>query len=268
MASLHAQTFAALHAGPELLILPNAWDAVSALLAERAGAKAIATSSAVLAWTLGYPDGEAMPIDKHLASVAAIARVIKVPLSVDFEASYARDAGQVRDHIGRVLDAGAVGVNLEDGTETPDVLCNTIAAAKSAAAAKGSTLWINARIDVILKKLTSPEAALAEVTARAKRYREAGADSIFVPGVIAEDAIAALVEAIPAPLNVLAWPGLPSADKLKQLGVRRLSAGSNLGRAIYNRTYKLAQAFLADGASANFDEPGLTGQDFNAMMKR
>jgi 2-methylisocitrate lyase-like PEP mutase family enzyme len=268
MPTTPAETFAALHAGPELLILPNAWDAVSALIAERAGAKAIATSSAVVAWTHGYPDGEAMPLEKHRATIESIARVITVPLSVDFEAGYPQLAGKISVNISQVLDAGAVGVNLEDGTEPPHVLCDTINAAKAVSRTASRPLWINARIDVYLKKLVAPDAALEETISRAKRYIQAGADSIFVPGVIADDVIATLVKEIPVPLNVLAWPGLPPADKLKQLGVRRLSAGSNLGRAAYNRTLNMAQAFLADGASAHFDEPGLTGQEFNAMMKR
>jgi 2-methylisocitrate lyase-like PEP mutase family enzyme len=268
MPTTHARRFATLHAGPDLLILPNAWDATSALIAQHAGAKAIATSSAAVAWTHGYPDGEALPVDRHLATVSAIARVISVPLSVDFEAGYARDATKLRENIGRLLDAGAVGVNMEDGTEPPEVLCATIAAAKSAAAAKGSELWINARTDVALKKLTAPEAALAEIITRAKRYLGAGADSIFVPAVVAEDTLATLAKEVPAPLNVLAWSGLPPAATLQRLGVRRLSAGGHLARATYNHALALAKAFLADGASSHFDGPGLSGQDFNAMMKR
>src|SRR5437867_731551 len=186
-----ARTFHALHQSG-LLILPNAWDAGSARIIEHAGAKAIATSSAAVAWAHGYPDGEALPQEALLATVRAIARVVGVPISADVEAGYAPDAEAAGAFAARVGDAGAVGK-------------------------AGVDLWVNARVDVYLRRLKEGEAAYDETIARARRYRAAGANSIFVPATVDEALVARLVRDVVLPLNVLAWPGLPPVDKLKTL---------------------------------------------------
>lgn len=258
-------SFAELHAGPDLLILPNAWDAGSARVIEAAGAKAIATSSAAVAWAHGFPDGEALPLEVIVSTVREIARAVRIPVTADIETAYGRNGAEAADCVARVMDAGAVGINIEDGKGAPDLLCEKIARIK---AKTGNSLWVNARTDVYLHNLAQGEAAYEETVTRARRYREAGADSIFVP-MAAEDALLVrLVRAIDAPLNLLAWPGLPPAARLKEIGVRRLSAGAGIGRMALNHTYTLAQAFLAEGRS----EP-LTGAialpgNLNALMRR
>ena len=249
-----AKTFAALHAGPSLLILPNAWDAGSARVIAHAGAKAIATSSAAVAWAHGYPDGEALPEDTVLATIREIARVVDVPVTADIEAAYAHDATAAGHFVTRVLEAGAVGVNIEDGAEPPDLLAGKIEAVKKTGQRVGVDIWINARIDVYLKKLAEGDAAYAETVRRAKLYRDAGANSIFVPGAVAEDLIGRLVASVVLPLNLLTWPGLPDAKTLTRLGVRRLSAGASLAKSALGFTYAAAQAFLADGRSEPFGE--------------
>ena len=257
--------FAKLHQGPEILILPNAWDAGSARVIEVAGATAIATSSAAVAWANGYPDGEALPFDLLLSTVREIARVISVPLTADVEAGYADDGTAVVESVMRVRDAGASGINIEDGTGSPDLLCAKIERVK---ARLGDGIWINARTDVYLHNLASGEAAYEETIKRARRYREAGADSIFVP-MAAEDALLVrLVKAIDAPLNLLAWPGLPPAARLKEIGVRRLSAGSGVARASLNRTFELTRDFLADGRSEPLTAPLAIPGGLNAIMRR
>jgi len=261
----NAARFRSLHEGPEILILPNAWDAGSARVIETAGAKAIATSSAAVAWAHGYPDGEALPFEELLNTLRAIARVISAPLSVDIEAGYARDGAQAADAVSRVIDTGAVGINIEDGTGSPDLLCAKIEKIKSRA---GDAVWVNARADVYLHKLASGEAAYEETVRRAGRYVEAGADSIFVPMVVEEDVLKRLVKSVAAPLNLLAWPGLPDAARLKDIGVRRLSAGSGVVKALLNYTYALTQAFLAQGRSEPLTEPLLMPGGLNAMMRR
>src|SRR5262249_31541740 len=155
----------------------NAWDAGSARIIEHAGAKAIATSSAAVAWAHGYPDGEAIPPEALLSTVRAIVRVVGVPVSADVESGYAPDAGAAQTFAARVIDAGAVGVNLEDGTGAPDLLVAKIGGMKAAAAKAGIDLWINARTDVYLRGLKEGQAAYEETVARARRYREAGTDS-------------------------------------------------------------------------------------------
>jgi 2-methylisocitrate lyase-like PEP mutase family enzyme len=128
-----ATAFAALHAGPKLLVLPNAWDAGSARIIESAGAKAIATSSAAVAWAHGYPDGQYLPFDTLLAAVREITRVVTVPVSADIEAAYAHDAATAATTVARVVDAGAVGINIEDGNDPPDLLARKIENLKAAA---------------------------------------------------------------------------------------------------------------------------------------
>ena len=266
--SSHAATFAKLHQGPDLLILPNAWDAGSARVIEHAGAKAIATSSAAVAWAHGFPDGEALAPEQLLATVRAIARVVSVPVSADIEAAYASDADAAAAFAARVIDAGAVGVNIEDGNSPPDLLVAKIDALREAGAKKDVDLWINARIDVYLRRLAEGDAAYKETLARAKRYAEAGANSIFVPGIADKTLIGKFAKEIALPLNVLAWPNLPDAATLKSLGVRRLSAGSGLAKAVLSHTHALTSEFLSTGRSELFAGGPLAQLNLNALMKR
>ncbi len=263
----HAQVFHALH-GEGLLILPNAWDAGSARIVEHAGAKAVATSSAAVAWSHGYPDGEALPPETLIATIREIARVASIPVTADIEAGYTRDPQAAADFAARVIDAGAVGVNIEDGHDAPDLLCTKIEQVRRVAAQSGAGLWINARIDVYLHKLAEGQAAYDETLRRARLYREAGANSIFAPGAVDEMTIGNLVREIGLPLNVLAWPGLPDAARLAQLGVRRLSAGAGLAKASLGRTHELAEAFLRDGRSEPFFEGALASVGMNGLMKK
>ncbi len=262
-----ARAFHALHQNG-LLILPNAWDAGSARIIEHAGAKAIATSSAAVAWSHGYPDGEAISQEVLLSTVRAIARVVNIPVSADIEAGYAPDAKAAGDFAARIVYAGAVGVNVEDGTGSPDLLAAKIERIKEAAAKAGIDLWVNARVDVYLRRLKEGAAAYDETVARARRYREAGAGSIFVPAAAEEALIGRLVRDVVIPLNILAWPGVPPTDKLKQLGVRRLSAGSGIAKVLINKMHAMTQAFLADGRSEPFNEGSLNNPEINRLMRR
>jgi 2-methylisocitrate lyase-like PEP mutase family enzyme len=261
-----AGTFRRLHERG-LLVLPNAWDAGSARLIERLGAKAIATSSAALAWSHGYADGQWLPVPLLVSTVAGIARVVRVPVSVDVEGGYASDDAAVGEAVAAVIDAGAVGVNIEDGSDPPDLLCAKIASAKRGAARRGTDLFVNARIDVYLRALVPEDERLAETLARAERYRAAGADGIFVPGVTDAGTIGAIARAVPLPLNVLARPGLPPAAELETLGVRRLSAGSGVAQALYGRTRELVRAFLTTGASGPLAEGAMPYEEINALMR-
>ena len=263
-----AATFAGLHQGPDLLVLPNAWDAGSGRIIEHAGAKAIATSSAAVAWAHGFPDGEALPPEQLLATVRAIVRVVSIPVTADIEAAYASDSAAAAAFAARVMDVGAVGVNIEDGNASPDLLCGKIDALRETAAKKDIDLWINARIDVYLRRLAKGDAAFAESVSRAKRYADAGANSIFVPGVADKALIGKLVSSIALPLNVLAWPGLPDAPALKSLGVRRLSAGSGLAKAALSQMHGLTTDFLANGRSEIFAQGPLAQVNINTLMKR
>jgi len=262
-----ARVFHALHQ-TGLLILPNVWDAGSARIIEHAGAKAIATSSAAVAWSYGYPDGEAVPQEALLATVRAIARVVNIPVSADIEAGYAPDAEAAAQFALGVVDAGAVGVNVEDGAGSPALLAAKIERMKDAAARVGVDLWVNARVDVYLRRLKQGAAAYDETVARARRYRQAGANSIFVPAAAEETLIGNLVRDVVLPLNVLAWPGLAPADQLRELGVRRLSAGSGIARIAINTIHAATRSFLADGRSEPFNEGALSNPEINRLMSR
>ena len=256
--------FAKLHAGPDVLILPNAWDAGSARVTELAGAKAIATSSAAVSWAHGYPDGEAVPFDILLNVVREIARVVSVPITADIEAGYAEEETVV-DNVEYLIDAGVTGINIEDGTGSPDDLCDKIKAIKDQ---HGDEIWINARTDVYLHNLAQGEAAYDETVKRAQRYRDAGADSIFIPMAVEDALLVRFVKAIDVPLNFLAWQDLPPVARLKEIGVRRLSAGSGLAKAALNYTYDMTLAFLAEGRSEPLTEPMRIPGGLNGNMKR
>jgi 2-methylisocitrate lyase-like PEP mutase family enzyme len=254
-------TFRQLHAGPDLLILPNCWDAGTARLTAGLGAKAVATSSAAVAWSHGYPDGDKLPLELVLATTRAIARVVDVPLSVDCEGGYSDDPDKVADTVRAVVDAGAVGINLEDGRGAPELLARKIERIKARA-----DVFVNARIDVYLMSLVPPSEQLMETLERAAKYREAGADGIFVPGVPEAHLIRTLAANVELPLNVLARPGVPPAAELRKLGVRRLTAGSGLAQAQWARTTALVRDFLADGRSEPLSEVAVPWAEINAKF--
>lgn len=259
----HASTFHQLHQGPEILVLPNAWDAASAALMSDAGARAVATSSAAVAWALGYPDGDALPVPQVIAVIAECARASKVPLTADIEGGYTDDLALLAETIKAVVGAGAVGINLEDGTRDPDLHARKIEAARKAADQAGVNLFINARTDVYLKGIAQGAAATAESLRRAALYRAAGASGIFVPFVREPDEIRELAAGVGLPLNVIAMPGLGKASDLQALGVRRLSSGTALFRAAFGPLAKATEAYLRDGDPAALMPLGEGTPNFN-----
>jgi 2-methylisocitrate lyase-like PEP mutase family enzyme len=259
--------FHALHQGPEVLILANAWDAGSARLIETLGAKAIATSSAAVAWSHGYGDGHHLPIDALVATVREIVRAISIPLTVDIEGGYADDAKGVGENVARVIDAGGVGINIEDGKLTPEQHCAKIAAARAAAEKAGAPLFINARTDVYLKGIAEGEAALTETLRRAALYRNAGADGLFVPGPTDTALFAEIARAVQLPLNVMSRAGVAPLNELQAAGVRRLSAATGIARAALEATRAAASAFLASGDSSGLAAAGGAPSDYNALFK-
>jgi 2-methylisocitrate lyase-like PEP mutase family enzyme len=264
-ASVNAERFRGLHAVGRMLVLPNAWDAGSARLIESCGATAIATTSSGVAWACGYPDGDAIPASVLADAVARIVRVIAVPLTVDAEGGYASDPERVGETIRALIDAGAVGVNLEDGSRSPDVLCAKIAAARRAADSAGVALFINARTDVFLRGLVASESRVTETLARAQRYRDAGCDGIFVPAAADANAITALVGGTSLPVNVMMVPQLPPLATLAKIGVRRVSAGAAIAQAAHGLTRRLATQLLA-GEAASLFEGSATYGELNALF--
>jgi 2-methylisocitrate lyase-like PEP mutase family enzyme len=229
-----AETLRELHTG-EMLVLPNVWDAASARVVAEAGFPAVATASAAVSAMLGYPDGEGAPWQEMFAAAARVARVVAVPVTVDAEAGYGLGP---RELVDRLLEAGAVGCNLEDtdhrggaGLVDAGVHAQWLANVRAAAGDAGVPLVINARVDVFLPVAGVPEGErVAEAVRRGRLYQEAGADCIYPIGVRDRADLAALVAGLPGPLNGNAGPGLDLAA-LRELGVARVSYGPRFYRA-------------------------------------
>jgi 2-methylisocitrate lyase-like PEP mutase family enzyme len=254
-----AERFHALHAGPDVLILANGWDALSARLVENAGAKAVATSSAAVAWAHGYADGHHLPVERLVVTVEEIARVVSLPITVDIEGGYTDDPVEVGKNVAAVIKAGGVGINIEDGVLLPDLLCEKIAAARETALRLGVNLFINARTDVYLHRLAKGDAAREETIARGRRYKAAGASGLFVPGPTDPALFEAIAKAVDLPLNVMARQGVPPPAELKKRGVRRLSAATWLSLSAYHHMQDLARAFLTAGDCDALAAAGVPG---------
>lgn len=247
MSSSKAAALLALHAGPGF-VLPNAWDAGSARILEQVGFPAIATTSAGIAWSCGVPDGEALPRDRMLELVGHIVDAVNVPVTADLEAGYGQTADEVGNTVSRAVDLGVVGGNLEDarkgGLLSIEEAVERLAAAR-AAAPKG-TFVLNARTDTYFAG--TPGDTFGETVERAVRYLEAGADCIFVPGVVEQDVIGRLAAAIPGPLNIVA--GLANtidAPTLFSLGVQRVTLGGSLARAVLSMLDRAGRELLDSG---------------------
>src|SRR3990167_7913394 len=230
-----------------LLILTNVADATGARIVEQLGCKAVATSSAAVAWAHGYADGNALPLERLISTVESIARVISVPLTVDIEAGYSDDLTRVAEVVDAVIAAGAVGINIEDGATAPELLVRKIEVARQVAGRRKVKLFINARTDVYLRGLVPAEDRVAETLRRAALYQAAGADGLFAAGATGGDEKAVRGPGAPLPVNVLGLPGLPSTEALQALGVRRLSAGSGISEFLYGAMASLAKGFLETG---------------------
>jgi 2-methylisocitrate lyase-like PEP mutase family enzyme len=248
-----ARQFHSLHTAVNPLRLANAWDVASARVIEAIGATAIATTSAGVAWSLGAPDGDELERDRALDLIARVVAAVGVPVTADIESGFGTSPEAVAVTVAGVLDAGAVGVNVEDSLRAgPTPLrpvqdqAERLAAARGAADEVGVELFINARVDTFLR-ISDPTERLDETFARAEIYLAAGADGIFVPGVTDPTTVAALVDGIAAPLNILAGPGSPDSGALGALGVARVSLGSSIAEAAYAVARRAAEEFFTTG---------------------
>ncbi|MCU7821435.1 isocitrate lyase/phosphoenolpyruvate mutase family protein [Kitasatospora sp. DSM 101779] len=249
-----AQLLRSLHDPAAPLALANAWDAASARLVEAAGAKAVATTSAGVAWGLGAADGNHLDRDRAVELIARVVDAVSVPVTADIESGFGATPADVADTVTRVVGAGAVGINIEDartdgrvGLRPTEEQAERIAAARRAADDAGIPLYINARVDTYLRAVGPEDTRLKETLDRAAAYLRAGATGIFVPGVTDPAVVAALTEGIDAPVNILAGPGAPSVAELSELGVARVSLGSSVAEAAYAVVRKVAEELAATG---------------------
>jgi 2-methylisocitrate lyase-like PEP mutase family enzyme len=264
----HAARFRQLHE-IGVLVLPNAWDAASARLIEDAGAHAIATTSAGVAWSLGRADGNHITREPVAGAVRRIVEAVRVPVSADIESGYGETVDELRRTIEAIIDAGAVGINIEDGDgsglrDTGEQAAR-IRAVREVAEAAGVPLFVNARTDVFLRQFGDRAGRLDEATARAEAYVDAGADGVFVPGLLDADALRGLAERLPVPLNVMAGPGAPPVAELAALGVRRVSVGTAMASAAYAVAIRGARELLTDGTYGAMDG-GVPYPELNALL--
>jgi 2-methylisocitrate lyase-like PEP mutase family enzyme len=269
-----AAAFRVLHSGKEVLLLPNVWDVASARIIEESGFKAIATSSAGIAFSLGYPDGQKISRQEMLAVIARIAKAVQVPVTADVEAGY----GDTPEDAGRtaraVLDAGAIGMNLEDATgalpaalvELPLQL-EKIRAVREMANRLRIPLVLNARTDVYLLQIGDPAKRYDETVRRLSAFRDAGADCVFVPGLRDVPTIGRLVTDLKCPVNILAGPGSPSVPELSRLGVARVSLGSGTMRATLGHLRRIAEELKNAGTYSKLEDAP-THAEMNRMMEQ
>lgn len=251
------------------LVLPNAWDAASARVIEQAGALAIATTSAGVSWTHGRGDGQKLRREEMIQTIRHIVETVAVPVSADIEGGYGSGSPQdVADTVQALVALGVAGINLEDSPGRdgqillePEAHAERIRAARAA----GGDLVINARTDVYLFQVGAPETRFDAAVQRANVYRAAGADCLFVPGVIDAETIARLAQAIDGPLNIMAMPGVPSAPQLGELGVARVSVGPVIALAALAATRRAARELLEQGTYGK-PEDLLPFGEVNAMF--
>ena len=266
-----AERLRQLHVSGPMLVLPNAWDAGSARIFVEAGFTALATTSAGIAFSLGLPDGERISRDEMLAAVSRITRRMSVPITADMEAGYGLEPHACAETARRVIDAGAVGMNLEDRVEGKQLIEFSVAvervrAARKAADAAGVPIVLNARTDAFEAPELPRDRRLAEAVRRGNAFREAGADSVFVPFVGDRDTIEQLVHQIRAPVNILGTPNAPTLKELAALGVRRVTFGSAPMRATLGLVRRMAKEWKEKGTYGTLEAYGIPFADLQKLF--
>jgi len=269
-----AIAFRDLHQGPKILVLPNAWDCVSARVFEQAGFSAIATTSGGIAAVLGYPDGQRISAREMLAIVGRIAETVSVPITADLEAGYGTTAEQVVETMRQAIALGVVGANLEDGSGVDHRLADlayqveVIKAIRAMAESSDVPFVLNARTDVYLHGTGDDATRFKETVRRAKAYHDAGADCVFPIGLRDRETIARLVPEIGCPTNIMAGPGAPAIAELEQLGVTRVTFGTGLMRATLPLIRQMAQELRASGICDSLAQTEFTHIAFNQLFKK
>jgi 2-methylisocitrate lyase-like PEP mutase family enzyme len=266
-----AVQFLQLHRGPGVLILPNVWDVASARIVEEAGFPALATSSAGVAFSLGYPDGEHISREEMIARVARIVRSVNVPVTADLEAGYGPGTDDVATTTRQMIQAGAVGMNLEDAVDDRlldlSLGVERVKAARAVAAELRVPVVVNARTDVYMVAGGDPQEKYSEAVRRLNAYCDAGANCVFAPGLRDPEVIGRLAKDVPCPLNILGGPGAPPIPELEKLGVARVSLGSGPMRAGLGLLRRMAEELKADGTYGAL-EGAIPHAEMNKMLSR
>jgi 2-methylisocitrate lyase-like PEP mutase family enzyme len=270
-----AEAFRQMHRHKPILILPNAWDCASARIFEEAGFSAIATTSAGVSYTAGYADGQMIPRDDMITIVRWISSSVSVPVTADMESGFARDTGDINDTVRMIIEAGAVGINLEDtvhgaGRQVYDLATavERVRAAREAANKAGVPIVINARTDVFLLGIGEKAARFDDAVRRLNAYREAGADCLYPIGLFDVETIGRLVKGINGPINIMGLPGTPPAADLERLGVARVSTASGPTRVAMTATRKIAAELARTGSFDIFGGDTMGHPEANALMAK
>ncbi|HKU28473.1 MAG TPA: isocitrate lyase/phosphoenolpyruvate mutase family protein [Candidatus Sulfotelmatobacter sp.] len=259
-----------MHTEGDVLVLPNVWDVASARVIEDAGCAAVATSSAGIAFAQGFPDGQKIPPRRMLGVIADIAKAVKVPVTADVEAGYGGKPEDAAQTAREVIEAGAVGMNFEDATGDPahplfdlQLQVERIRAVREVGVSLDVPLVVNARTDVYLLQIGETGQRYDEALRRMSAFRDAGADCVFVPGLVDLATIARFVADLRCPLNILAVPGSPSIAEVRRAGVRRISLGSGPMRAAMGLLRRIADELKETGTYS-----GLSGAPSHAEMNK
>lgn len=270
-----AELFRKLHAGPRILVLPNAWDVASARVLEELGYPAIATTSAGVAFALGYPDGQRITRDEMLEVVARIAHAVRVPVTADMEAGYGTTPKDMEETAKAVVAAGAVGMNFEDVTGNDEsshvdtaVQVEKIRTIQRVSSSLGVPLVLNARTDIYLMPIGPRETRFERTVQRLRAYREAGAGCVFAPGVQDAETIAKLLKSVQAPLNILLTTGSPSLKELEKMGVARASTGSGVMRATLGLVRRIGKELAETGTYSFLQDGAIPFSEVNGMLER
>ncbi len=267
-----AEHFLSLHHAEHILVLPNCWDVPSARVFEDEGFPAIATSSAGLSVSLGYPDGEAISKTELFAAVRRIARTLTVPLSVDIESGFGSRVEELEDTVRLVIDAGGIGVNIEDiadfkakSLKPMEVQVARIKAIRRVSDSLEIPLVINARTDAYRFGRADDETKLEETVERCKAYAQAGSDCLYPIGLTTKESISKVVGAVDKPVNVMARKGVPSITELEKLGVRRVSLGPGPSYAAMGLMRRIAQEINGKGTYHTLVDGAITFDELNAL---
>jgi 2-methylisocitrate lyase-like PEP mutase family enzyme len=265
--------FRNMHSGVPILVLANAWDAASARIFEQAGFPAIATTSSGVAASLGYPDGQHISRDMLIEVVRHITRVVARPVTVDIEAGYGDTIEEVLQTVRAIIEAGGVGINIEDSTKGQgrrlvdiSFQVELLKAIQELSSSMDMPLVINARTDVFLLPSDDPTSQLEQAVQRGNAYLQAGADCFFPIGAVDMQTIGDLTKAINGPINILAGPTTPSIPELAQLGVARVSFGAGQMRAVLGRLRRIAHELLEQGTYTSMAEEMISGAEFRSLF--
>jgi 2-methylisocitrate lyase-like PEP mutase family enzyme len=270
-----AEQFRKLHGGPQILVLPNSWDVVSARILEELGFPAIATTSAGIAFSLGYPDGQRVSREQMLEVVSRIAHAVRVPVTADMESGYGTTVKEMSETAKALVAAGAIGLNLEDVTGDDErshvdlkLQMEKISTIREVSASLGVRLVLNARTDIYLMPIGPAETRFDRTVERLRAYHQAGADCLFAPGVSNGDTIAALVKAVPGPLNILISPSCPPLAELEQMAVARASTGSGAMRATLGLLRRIGTELKESGSYSVLQDGAVPFAELNQILAR